>query len=79
MLVGFTDSVGQFELNRGLSARRAQVVVTTLRAFAPPEDFANAQITVLGYGELAPVGCNTTLKGRSSNRRVEVWLRDRRN
>lgn len=78
MLVGFTDSVGQFELNRGLSARRAQVVDTTLRAFAPPEDFANALISVLGYGELAPVGCNTTLKGRSSNRRVEVWLRDRR-
>ncbi len=79
MLIGFTDSVGQFELNRGLSARRAQVVDNTLRSFAPAADFADAQITVLGYGELAPVGCNNTLKGRSSNRRVEVWLRDRLN
>lgn len=77
LLIGFTDSVGQFELNRGLSARRAQVVDTALRAFVPAQDLEDAQITVLGYGELAPVGCNTTLKGRSSNRRVEVWLRDR--
>ena len=76
MLIGFTDSVGQFELNRGLSARRAQVVDQTLRASVPPGALDQSLISVLGYGELAPVGCNTTLTGRSANRRVEVWIRD---
>ncbi|MEM7684135.1 MAG: phosphate ABC transporter substrate-binding/OmpA family protein, partial [Pseudomonadota bacterium] len=75
VLAGFTDSVGQFELNRQLSARRAQVVDAALRA-AVPEGALDAIATVTrGYGELMPVGCNTDINGRSANRRVEVWLR----
>ncbi|MEM9138295.1 MAG: phosphate ABC transporter substrate-binding/OmpA family protein [Pseudomonadota bacterium] len=79
MLVGFTDSVGQFELNRALSQRRAQVVEAFIRASVPEADLEGALITATGYGELAPVGCNTTLQGRSVNRRVEVWIRDAQN
>ena len=54
-----------------------------MRALVEAETLAEETITQLendlhdAQGELAPVGCNTTLKGRSSNRRVEVWLRDR--
>ena len=76
MLVGFTDSIGQFDLNRGLSARRAQVVADVLAQSVPEGVLEGATITVKGYGELAPVGCNTSPQGRSANRRVEVWIRD---
>ena len=76
MLIGFTDSVGQFDLNRGLSARRAQVVADVLAASVPAGGLDRSTISVKGYGELAPVGCNTSPGGRSANRRVEVWVRD---
>lgn len=77
LLVGFTDSVRQFALNRGLSLRRAQVVETELQNAVAPGALDGVQVTSLGYGELLPVGCNTSLQGRSANRRVEVWVRDR--
>lgn len=77
LLVGFTDSIGQFALNRGLAVRRAQVVENEIRAAVAPGALASSQIAVQGYGELTPVGCNTTLPGRTANRRVEVWIRDR--
>ncbi len=35
-------------------------------------------ILVQSYGELTPVGCNETPAGRQLNRRVEVWVRDKR-
>ena len=76
MLIGFTDSVGQFDLNRGLSARRAQVVADVLAQSVPAGALNRSVLTVKGYGELAPVGCNTSPTGRSANRRVEVWVRD---
>jgi len=34
-----------------------------------------ATISVRGYGEMTPVGCNTSFQGRVANRRVEVWVR----
>lgn len=76
LLLGFTDSVGQFNLNQGLSARRAQVVSDVLATAVGEGDLSKSTITVKGYGELAPVGCNTSPSGRSANRRVEVWVRD---
>ena len=75
LLVGFTDSVGQFELNRQLSARRAQVAEAVIRNSVPEGALDSVQISLRGYGELMPVGCNTDIGGRSANRRVEVWLR----
>lgn len=78
LLVGFTDSIGKFDLNRGLSVRRARTVEEALRATLPPGALDQAGIRVLGFGELTPVGCNETLEGRTANRRVEVWIRNRR-
>lgn len=75
LLVGFTDSVGQFALNRALSLRRAQAVEQRLRASVPPGALDGIAITALGFGEMLPVGCNTNPQGRSANRRVEIWLR----
>ena len=76
ILVGFTDGVGQFAVNQGLSVRRANVVLQQLQASVPPGALQGLPITVQGYGELMPVGCNTSFEGRTVNRRVEVWLRN---
>ena len=78
LLVGFTDSIGKFDLNRWLSVKRAQTVEQELRATLPPGALDQAGLAVVGYGELTPVGCNDTLDGRTANRRVEVWIRNRR-
>ena len=76
LLVGFTDSVGKFSLNRALSFRRAGSVETQLRTAVPQGALEGIAIRSLGYGEMLPVGCNTDIQGRSANRRVEIWLAD---
>lgn len=76
LLVGFTDSIGQFEVNTALGDRRARVVEDVIRGSVAQGALADANIQSLGYGELTPVGCNTTLAGRTANRRVEVWIRN---
>lgn len=75
LIVGFTDADGAFSANAALSEARAQVVLNTLQNHPEAEKLAGLDMTVSGYGELSPVGCNDTLRGRQSNRRVEVWLR----
>lgn len=77
LLVGFADSVGDFEVNRGLAERRAQAVLATLQGAVAPDALAHVSLLVKSYGELTPVGCNETAEGRELNRRVEVWIRDR--
>ncbi|MFQ5567145.1 MAG: phosphate ABC transporter substrate-binding/OmpA family protein [Paracoccaceae bacterium] len=78
LLVGFTDSVGEFAVNRGLAERRAGSVLATLKASVPEGALDAVPILVQSYGELTPVGCNETPQGRQLNRRVEVWVRDKR-
>ena len=79
LLVGFADSVGDFNVNRGLAERRAQSVLDTFIASLPPGALDTVPILVQSYGELTPVGCNEIPQGRELNRRVEVWVRDTRN
>lgn len=76
LLVGFTDSIGQFELNRSLGLRRAQEVVAALTEEVDPAALSRVPVSALGYGELTPVGCNDSFEGRLANRRVEVWVRE---
>jgi phosphate transport system substrate-binding protein len=76
LLVGFTDSVGRADLNRALSFRRADQVRSSIVEAGGQSVLDSVNIRVLGYGELAPVGCNESLLGRAINRRVEVWVRD---
>ncbi|MEM8742419.1 MAG: phosphate ABC transporter substrate-binding/OmpA family protein [Pseudomonadota bacterium] len=75
MLIGFTDSVGRGDLNRALSERRATLVRDALISSLQGSN-ANIDLTVLGFGEMSPLGCNETFEGRRINRRVEVWVRD---
>ena len=78
LLVGFTDSVGEFNVNRNLAVRRAQSVLDTLKASVAEGALDAVPVLVQSYGELTPVGCNETPQGRELNRRVEVWVRDKR-
>ncbi|MEP3636425.1 MAG: phosphate ABC transporter substrate-binding/OmpA family protein [Paracoccaceae bacterium] len=73
MFVGFTDSVGAFQSNRGLSERRAQQVLEELQAVAG-DRIADIELAATGYGEVSPSACNVSEEGRRINRRVEVWI-----
>ncbi|MEM1431892.1 MAG: phosphate ABC transporter substrate-binding/OmpA family protein [Pseudomonadota bacterium] len=72
-LVGFTDSVGAFDSNLALSIARAEQVMAELRGFAG-DRLANVSFDATGFGEVAPTACNTDDRGKSINRRVEVWI-----
>lgn len=72
-LLGFTDTVGDFDLNRELSQRRATQIRDALLQYDPTLG-DRLTFRVDGYGELSPIACNETSIGRSINRRVEVWL-----
>lgn len=70
LVVGFADSQGTDEYNRGLSKKRAQTVSARLKAASntiPPT-------YQMGLGEMLPVADNESEEGRAQNRRVEIWL-----
>ena len=74
MLVGFSDSVGNFRSNINLSRNRAGVV----KALLLEDNIGRLEaddVLAFGFGPVAPVGCNATDEGRGLNRRVEVWIR----
>lgn len=72
-VVGFTDSVGAFDSNLGLSEGRASEVVNQMVAKAP-ELFNKVDIKTMGFGEISPAACNVSETGRAINRRVEIWI-----
>lgn len=74
LLVGFTDDVGQFDGNRRLSEGRAAQVLEEVRA-AAGDRLDGMKMSSIGYGEIAPSGCNIDPEGRRINRRVEVWIK----
>ncbi len=71
--VGFTDDVGAFEANRRLSFGRAGSVLDEVRK-ASNGRLDHIQFQTAGYGEVAPSACNISDRGKSINRRVEVWI-----
>ncbi len=73
LLLGFADSSGTFETNRTISLARADAVRAALSGLG--SDFDASRLVLKAYSELMPVDCNDTEKGRSKNRRVEVWLK----
>ena len=74
MIIGFSDSVGNFGGNINLSRNRAGVV----KGLLLQDNIGRLQsedVLAFGFGPVAPVGCNTSIEGKSLNRRVEVWIR----
>ncbi|MEP5759961.1 MAG: phosphate ABC transporter substrate-binding/OmpA family protein [Litoreibacter sp.] len=72
--VGFTDNAGEFDGNLALSSNRAEQVMNEVRTYAG-DRLSDVSFASAGYGEIAPVGCNTSSDGRRVNRRVEVWIK----
>ncbi|MEM8951956.1 MAG: phosphate ABC transporter substrate-binding/OmpA family protein [Pseudomonadota bacterium] len=78
MLLGFADADGDAGYNEILSLERAEAIAKRLRTYGIDLPEAN----ILGFGEEAPVACNTRPDGiedddgKARNRRVEIWLRD---
>lgn len=74
LVVGFTDSSGESNLNTQLSLQRAQQVLQDVVSAAAgrldPDRFR-----AFGYGAAAPVACNNSEAERQLNRRVEIWVR----
>lgn len=66
-LEGFTDNVGQAEVNKELSAQRALAVKAQLVSRGVDEN----RIQAVGMGSENPVADNTTEQGRALNRRIE--------
>lgn len=71
--VGFTDDVGAFEANRNLGLQRAEQVADEVQALAGGA-LDSINFETAAYGEVAPSACNVSERGRSINRRVEVWI-----
>lgn len=76
LIIGFSDSVGEGEINLNLSAARARQVRDSILAEVPNATAEGLKISTLGYGEMSPLGCNETIQGRKINRRVEIWTKD---
>jgi len=52
------------------TARALEVVQFLSQASGIPE----AKFSSLGYGEFRPIADNSTMEGRSKNRRVEIFI-----
>jgi OmpA-OmpF porin, OOP family len=71
-VAGFASADGNETLNRRLSQRRAETVMSYL---IENHDISQRRIiTPLGYGESRPAADNSTREGRKENRRVEVAI-----
>jgi outer membrane protein OmpA-like peptidoglycan-associated protein len=74
LVVGHTDSVGAHDMNMDLSQKRAGAVRDYLVAKGIPTDLVQSQ----ARGPDEPVSDNTSVEGRSANRRVEIIVQPKR-
>ena len=65
---GHTDPVGAAAYNVRLSRRRA----TAVRNYIVEQGIDGTRVVAVGFGEVKPIGDNTTKDGRRENRRVEI-------
>lgn len=72
LLVGHTDSQGDFGFNRQLSENRAKAIVDQL---ITKHGIDRARLAFAGVADLAPIASNDTDAGRQRNRRVELVRR----
>ncbi|NEM96908.1 OmpA family protein [Pontibacter sp. BT327] len=70
IIEGHTDNTGSYELNQKLSERRAQSVLNYARSLGVDASRLQAK----GYSYDQPIADNTTVEGRSQNRRVEIII-----
>ena len=68
VVIGNTDSVGDFNYNLSLSKARAEAVRAVMTS--EPYNIAPNRVVSIGVGSVDPVATNLTDVGRASNRRV---------
>jgi len=69
-IFGHTDSTGSDAINNPLSERRAESVYNYLSS----KGVSGLRMSYEGFGSTQPVADNSTVAGRSENRRVEVYI-----
>ncbi|MGB0506644.1 MAG: phosphate ABC transporter substrate-binding/OmpA family protein [Pikeienuella sp.] len=78
VLIGFADDSSEFAANVSLSQQRSiQIRAEFERELASVGALGRINVATMGYGDLAPVACNNGSLSQASNRRVEVWVRER--
>ena len=71
VIEGYSDNVGDENVNRKLSEKRAKNVRQVL---IDKFGINGSRMTAVGYGEENPLASNDTEEGRQQNRRVEVTV-----
>ncbi len=69
LLLGFTDTRGEYKNNLALSLARARSVADQLTWNGV------RNVSIEGFGEEVPAACNSSIEGFKKNRRVESWIR----
>jgi len=75
IFAGFSDFNGSASGNQRIAKNRADRVSALVRARAVRANLSKVTFRSIGFGEVSPLACNDTDQGRSTNRRVEVWVR----
>jgi outer membrane protein OmpA-like peptidoglycan-associated protein len=70
LVVGHTDDTGSDSHNMDLSVRRAESV----KSYIVADNVNASRLTTSGKGEAEPIADNTTVDGRTQNRRVEIVI-----
>jgi outer membrane protein OmpA-like peptidoglycan-associated protein len=70
MIIGHTDDTGSDSYNMDLSVRRAEAV----KSYIVASNVAGSRLSTTGKGESEPIADNTSVDGRSQNRRVEIVI-----
>ncbi|MGB5724122.1 MAG: OmpA family protein [Parasphingorhabdus sp.] len=70
LVVGYTDSTGDYEYNQQLSEKRASRVVNYIQQNCGWKPYR--MLTPTGMSEADPLGSNDTASGKAQNRRVAV-------
>ena len=70
LVVGHTDNTGTAVHNMDLSLRRAQ----TVKNYAIAAGVEASRLTTQGKGDTEPIADNSTIDGRTQNRRVEIVI-----